>query len=147
MRIYFLQSAFKLFKHKILRAMPYRLRQRRRNAFTLPIFTPTRTARRTDRMLSQSHMFALTYQKYDIIPSCPCLFSAQDSDLIQMRHSFEKQRIFNQKSQPKRSRPMAKQTLKPTQQTGGTSPAQQQGQDSAPSQQQGQTVFRDWASI
>ena len=42
---------------------------------------------------------------------------------------------------------MAKQTLKPTQQTGGTSPAQQQGQDSAPSQQQGQTVFRDWASI
>ena len=42
---------------------------------------------------------------------------------------------------------MAKQTPKPAQQTGGSSPAQQQGQDSAPSQQQGQTVFRDWASI
>lgn len=42
---------------------------------------------------------------------------------------------------------MAKQTQKPTQQTGGTTPAQQQGQDSTPGQQQGQTVFRDWASI
>lgn len=42
---------------------------------------------------------------------------------------------------------MAKSTPKPTQQTGGPTPAQQQGQDSAPSQQQGQTVFRDWASI
>ena len=42
---------------------------------------------------------------------------------------------------------MAKTTPKPTQQTGGTTPAQQQGQETAPSQQQGQTVFRDWASI
>ena len=42
---------------------------------------------------------------------------------------------------------MAKQTPKPSQQTGGTAPAQQQSQDTAPSQQQGQTVFRDWASI
>ena len=42
---------------------------------------------------------------------------------------------------------MAKQTKKPTQQTGGTAPAQQQGQDSSKGQQQGQTVFRDWASI
>lgn len=42
---------------------------------------------------------------------------------------------------------MAKTTPKPTQQTGGPIPAQQQGQDSAPTQQQGQTVFRDWASI
>ena len=42
---------------------------------------------------------------------------------------------------------MAKPTPKPTQQTGGSAPAQQQGQDTAPNQQQGQTVFRDWASI
>ncbi len=42
---------------------------------------------------------------------------------------------------------MAKPIPTPTQQTGGTSPAQQQGQDTAPSQQQGQTVFRDWAAI
>lgn len=42
---------------------------------------------------------------------------------------------------------MAKLTTKPTQQTGGTTPAQQQGQDTNPGQQQGQTVFRDWASI
>jgi hypothetical protein len=42
---------------------------------------------------------------------------------------------------------MAKQTSTPTQQTGGPTPAQQQGQDTSPGQQQGQTVFRDWASI
>ena len=42
---------------------------------------------------------------------------------------------------------MAKSTPKPTQQTGATTPVQQQGQGSAPTQQQGQTVFRDWASI
>jgi hypothetical protein len=46
-----------------------------------------------------------------------------------------------------RSIPMAKSKPTPTQQTGGTSSSQQQGQDSTPSQQQGQTIFRDWASI
>jgi hypothetical protein len=42
---------------------------------------------------------------------------------------------------------MARTTPKPTLQTGGTTPAQQQGQDTSAGQQQGQTVFRDWASI